>query len=72
MCNKVDNDCRDEKLTCEGCAYCKPVAKTDRAYCTNGSCETKEECDRYMGHYKFDRENFDRYCFINKCEEYQG
>ena len=23
MCNKVDNSCRDEKLTCEGCAYNK-------------------------------------------------
>ena len=26
MCNKVDNSCRDEKLTCEGCAYCKKSA----------------------------------------------
>lgn len=72
MCNKVDNDCRDEKMGCEGCAYHKEIAKTDVTYCTNGKCETKEECDRYMGHYKFVRENFDRYCFINKCEEYQG
>lgn len=26
MCNKVDNSCRDEKLTCEGCAYCEKSA----------------------------------------------
>ena len=72
MCNKVDNSCRDEKMGCEGCKYNKEIAKTDMTYCTNGSCETKEECDRYMGHYKFERENFDRYCFMSKCEEYQG
>ena len=26
MCNKVDNSCRDEKLTCKGCAYCEKSA----------------------------------------------
>lgn len=26
MCNKTDNSCRDEKLTCKGCAYCEKSA----------------------------------------------
>ena len=71
-CKNYTLDCKQEEMGCKGCAYYKETAKTDVTYCTNEKCETKEECDRHMEHYKFDRENFDRYCFMNKCEEYQG
>lgn len=71
--SKEQETCQVEKMGCKGCAYYeKEIAKMDRSYCTNGKCETKDECDRYMDHYKFDRENFERYNFIDKCEEYQG
>lgn len=70
MCNKVDNDCREEKMGCEGCAYKKPIAKTDITYCVKCDCDTKEECDRYVGHYEFAKNKL--YSFMAECEEYQG
>jgi hypothetical protein len=70
MCNKVDNSCREEKMGCKGCAYCKPIAKTDRTYCIKADCATKEECSRHIEHYQFDDKK--QYSFIAECEEYQG
>ena len=42
-CEYYDLDCEQEERTCEGCAYNKPVAKTDFTYCINSECATKEE-----------------------------
>ena len=69
-CKHYTLDCQAEKMGCEGCGYYKPLAKTDRAYCVKENCETKEECDRHIEHYKFDENK--QYEFIAECEEYQG
>ena len=69
-CKYYTIDCKEESCGCEGCKYNKPVAMTDRSYCVNSNCATKEECDRYIDHYIFDDGKL--YCFIEKCEEYQG
>lgn len=69
-CKHYTLDCEQEKRTCEGCAYNKPKAKTDRTYCIKANCATKEICDRYAEHYEFEKNKM--HSFIAECEEYQG
>lgn len=70
-CEHYTFDCKEEICGCEGCGfYEKPIAKKDVAYCMNENCATKEECDRYYEHYKYD--NIREHEFFMKCEEYQG
>lgn len=69
-CEHYTLDCKEETQGCKGCAYCKPIAKTDRTYCIKANCETKEECDRHISHYQFIDGKV--YSFIAECKEYQG
>lgn len=69
-CEHYTIECKQEKMGCEGCAYNKPIAKTDRTYCIKPDCATKEECDRHFEHYKFDKNKL--YSYMAECEEYEG
>ncbi len=69
-CKHYDFDCKKEEMTCKGCAYHRPEAKTDVTYCTKKDCATRDECSRHIDNYQFDDNK--RYSFIAECEEYQG
>lgn len=58
-----------KRCGCEGCAYCKPIAKTDVTYCVKDDCETRDECSRHIDNYQFDENK--QYSFIVECEDYQ-
>ena len=62
------NDCRKEKRGCKGCYYeNKKIPSTDKTYCYGMFCKEYEKCERYVGHYNFEKDT--NYWFMYMCEE---
>ena len=43
------------------------IPSTDKTYCYGMFCKEYEKCERYVGHYEFDKNT--NYWFMYKCEK---